>query len=172
MSQRQLHHQSSPQHEWQFTKHGDQEHMALHRCIKHTGKSTGWKVPFPSISAVFNLFREAWFISTSSRQLLCTVYWVESLLFSLAYLRTTFSSFYCLLLGKRGLMNLVSYRYFLKLYWAFPSVLRLPGKNGMFQSQSKLVHKRSIWSYCQSTVLFSWLISWCACHLYRMICVG
>lgn len=40
------------------------------------------------------------------------------------YLWMSLNSLYCLLLGGRGLENLDSFRYFLRLYWLLPSALK------------------------------------------------
>jgi hypothetical protein len=59
MTQRQLHNQSPPQHEWRLTRTGNLEHTA-----QLTGSSTGWRV-----SVGLSLFQAPGLVSVSSRQL-------------------------------------------------------------------------------------------------------
>jgi hypothetical protein len=90
MTQRQLHHQSQPQHGWQLTKTGNQEptaqpagwlESALSRCLSSK--------PLP----VARLVSASWHLDLSG------------------------SGVYYLFWGRRGLVNLVNFRDFLQLFW-------------------------------------------------------
>jgi hypothetical protein len=62
MTQRQLHHQRPPQHEWQVTEAGN-----LEPSVEPAGSSAGWQVAFSCDLVGLNLFQEAGLVSESSR---------------------------------------------------------------------------------------------------------
>ena len=75
------------------------------------GNSENWRVSFLSDSVGLNLFQVAWLVTASSRQLV----WPQSLLCSLTGLRVNPGPSLLLTQVGRGLVNLVSFRDFLKL---------------------------------------------------------
>ena len=96
---------------------------------------------FLSDSVGLNLFQVAWLVTASSRQLV----WPQSLLCSLTGLRVNLGPSLLLTQVGRGLVNLVSFRDFLKL----SRVVHLPVlmaslEHVIFQSQRKLLYQ-SLW---------------------------
>jgi hypothetical protein len=83
----------------------------LENTAQPEGNSENWKVSFLSDSVGLNLFQVAWLVTASSRQLV----WPQSLLCSLTGLRVNLGPSFLLTQVGRGLVNLVSFRDFLKL---------------------------------------------------------
>lgn len=96
MSQRQLHHKGPSQHRWQVTKF---ETWITLNSLWHL---IGWLVSFPSVSVGLNLFQVAYWSQSHFVAWLCSSE-RDSLLLLLTLVR-------------RGLVNLVSFREFLKLF--------------------------------------------------------
>jgi hypothetical protein len=85
-------------------------------------KLNGWRVPFPGASVGLNFFQAALLALASSRQLVWSdsslqLSLLESLLCCLALLFLGDTQCLLLTLSGQGLVNLVSFRDFLKLLW-------------------------------------------------------
>lgn len=103
----------SPQHSWQFTKSGFLEHIA--QVAKYIGEYF-FKLPFQES------LEGSWSLQAAGMVclLILNVGWSECLFFffSFACLRVTLSNWTSLFtLERRGLLNFVSFRDSLRLFW-------------------------------------------------------
>jgi hypothetical protein len=139
MTQRQLHHRSPAPARMTAHKAGNLEHTA-----QPAGHSTGWRVALPGPLLVSASSKVAQLVSASSRQLV----WSQSL-GSLSPLKVSVQLSFCLwerdshllllTLAGRGLVNLVHFRDFLKLFELFTSLLKeLPCKMECFNLRGNL----------------------------------